>query len=127
MTRKKKESRKYIPVKYNVKIDMSPVAKGHPGIQFGKTRSGKNKLFGLTTEPNERTSKIKLPKNTNPKDDRDAYILTVVRTSKDKHLKEPYEQHVIPKEDMPIIRYLVKKYKKSQNKKPKGWYDNKKK
>ena len=40
---------------------------------------------------------------------------------------KPLEDWEFAKEDMPVVRHAIKKYKKSTNRKPKSWYEKKRK
>ena len=112
--RKKKQSTKlksYNRFGYN----NSPAAKGHPNYFFAKTKSGKYKSFGLTTEINEPYPKIKLNKNPNSSDSRDAYIKKNVFTTKRDYVKfnDNLDAWAFDKSDMPVVRHLKKTYKKA--------------
>lgn len=126
MARKKKQSRKYIPMNEFRFVHKKTYA-DHPQYVFGKTRSGKFKSLGLTHSPDDKHHVIKLSKNPNPNDKRIAYIGTNPHTIPEKdyenHSKTNWE---FAKEDKPIVRHIIKDYKKRTNRKPKNWYVNKK-
>lgn len=121
--RKNKQTRKYTP-KNEFRRNHSSVSQGHPNFIFGRTRSGKFKSFGLTTTPKEEHPYIPLHKNPNPDDNTPAYLQKKILTTDEKYFDEEYN----PKWhfsvlDMPVIRHLIKKYKKSTNRsKKKKWH-----
>lgn len=123
MARKKnKQTRKYKP-KNEFRRNHGPKSHGHPNFVFGQTRSGKYKSFGLTTTPKEEYPYIPLHKNPNPNDNKQAYLETKVLTTNEKYFSDEFN----PKWhfsilDMPIIRHLIKKYKKSTNRSKKKKY-----
>ena len=69
-----------------------------------------------------------LRKNPNPNDKSTAYLPFVKpHTAKiTLYDKEVLEGWRFDKEDMPVIRHRIKKYKKSYNRKPPMWYEKKK-
>ena len=99
----------------------------HPQYIFGKTRSGKYKSLGLTHHPNEKHSVIQLSKNPNPRDNRIAYIGTNPHTLREKDLdKMPKRNWKFADKDKPIVRHIIKSYKKRTNRKSKRKYKKKK-
>lgn len=123
--KKKKQSRKYIPMNEFRYAD-SKIYGDHPQYVFGKTRSGKFKTLGLTTSPDDKHPVIPLSKNPNPKDDRKSYIGTKPHTLRESELdKIPKRNWEFASKDKPVIRHLIKNYKKRSNRKPKNWYEMK--
>lgn len=125
MARKKKPSRKYKP-KNEFRYNHSPLAKGHPHFVFGETDT-KYKSIGFTRSPVSGIKHTKAAKNPNPKSNDDSYIQHRVHTARKSYYSEPLSGWTLSPEDRSLIRHLTKKYKKSYNRKPPGYYDNKKK
>ena len=127
MARKKKQSRKYIPMN-EFRYPLMDTYREHPQYVFGKTRSGKYKSLGLTHTPDGKHSVIPLSENPNPRDKRKAYIGTNPHTLAEKDYDpKPKKNWKFAKKDKPIVRHIIKQYKKRTNRKPKNWYVNKKK
>lgn len=114
MGRKKKPTRKFKP-RNEFRKNHSPATIGHPNYIFGETKT-KYKSFGLTSSPREEERCIKLSKNPNPNNTNDSYLKLKVFTSKKSYVEDtPLEGWAFAKEDMPIVRHFIKKYKKSTN------------
>lgn len=127
MVRKKKQSRKYIPMD-EFRYSESKLYADHPQYVFGKTRSGKYKSLGLTHKPDGKHTVIPLSENPNPDDKRKSYIGTNPHTLREKDLdKMPKRNWRFAKKDKPVVRHIIKDYKKRTNRKPKNWYVDKKK
>lgn len=126
MARKKKQSRKYIPMD-EIRVNNSPLADGHPHHVFGKTRNGKKyKSVGYTHSPNDEQQSFLLSRNPNPNDKDKAYLQSRVHTARTDFYSEPLHDWKLAKEDRPILRHITKQYKKRTNRKPPNWYVNKK-
>lgn len=125
MARKRKESRKYKPMN-EFRRNNSPLARGHFNFVFGETKDH-YKSLGLTSSPRENIKHVKLHKNPNPKSDSTSYLQLKVLSTQKRYFKEPEKGWAFAKEDMPVVRHTIKKYKKATNKKPKNWYVFKKK
>ena len=115
MARRRKESRKYKPMN-EFRRNNSPLARGHFNFVFGETKDH-YKSLGLTSSPRENIKHVKLHKNPNPQSDSASYLqLKVLSTQKRYFIKEPEEGWAFAKEDMPVVRHTIKKYKKATNK-----------
>lgn len=68
-----------------------------------------------------------LKENPNPKDSKQSFLRLNVRSTNKKYLSKKEENWKFSKEDMPVVRHTIKKYKKSTNRQPKDWYVKKKK
>ena len=124
--RKKKKTRKYIP-KNEFRINHSPRADGHPHFIFGET-STKYKSLGFTTTPKENVKHIRMEKNPQKGNNQTSYMQYNVHTArKSYYSKMPLSDWELSQEDRAIVRHRIKEYKKSTNKKPVGYYENKKK
>ena len=88
----------------------SPSAKGHPAYVFGKTQK-MYKSFGLTSNSKDRERKIKLPQNPEPNKNSDSFVRVKPVTHNQKYYSEPLDWS-FSKEDMGIIRHLIKDYKR---------------
>lgn len=126
MPRKKKESRKYKPLN-EFRFNHSQAANSHPHYIFG-VKGIKYKSLPLTTTRPGNVSYYTLEKNPNPNDKSTAYLPFVKpHTAKiTLYDKEVLKGWGFDKEDMPVIRHRIKKYKKSYNRKPPMWYEKKK-
>lgn len=118
--RKNKQSRKYKPLNIFMRNN-GPISSGHFNYIFGETRSGKYKSLGLTTSPKEKYPTIKLNTNPNPEDTRTSYIKIHPITSKKEYMVEISNgsDWNFSEEDWGIVRGLIKRYKKSTNRRPK--------
>lgn len=126
MARKKKQSRKYEP-RHEFRINNSPHAGGHPHYVFGE-KNGKYKSLGLTTSPSKNIKHVKLTKNPNPNDASTSYLqIKEVHTANKKYYSSILPNWMFARDDMGIVRHRTKKYKKSYNRKPPMYYENKKK
>lgn len=125
MSRKKKETRKYIP-KNEFRYNNSPTASGHPHYVFGETKTH-YKSLGLTTHPKDDYPHYKLTKNPNPKSNDESHLQLAIHSANKKYYDKPLKNWNFAKEDMPVVRHTIKKYKKSTNRKPKSWYEKKRK
>lgn len=84
--------------------------------------------FKLTSHDTYRVvNHTKAAKNPNPKSNDDSYIQHRVHTARKSYYSEPLSGWTLSPEDRSLIRHLTKKYKKTYNRKPPGYYDNKKK
>ncbi len=127
MARRKKQSRKYIPLD-EFRFAKSKIYGNHPQYVFGKTRSGKFKTLGLTHTPNPKHKTLPLQKNPNKKDFRPAYISVKPHTIGENYLEQtPQKDWGFVKIDRAVVRHIIKRYKKSYNRKPPNWYVDKKK
>ena len=129
MARKKKPTRKYKP-RNEFRRNQSPSSNWHFDYVFGETETH-YKSLGLTTHPS-REDKIPhypLTKNPNPNDKRQSFLRLKPKSTNKKYLpdEEIQDDWSFAKEDMPVVRHTIKKYKKSTNRKPKDWYRKKKK
>lgn len=115
---KNKQTRKYKP-RNEFRYNNGPIAQGHPQYVFGETKSGKYKSLGLTKHPNDAHGNFPLSVNPNPKSDEQSFVQKRVHTGKKAYYAEPLENWKFAREDMPIIRHITKKYKKSTNRKAK--------
>lgn len=113
MARKKKPTRKYKP-KNEFRYNNSRSGKGHPNYVFGETEN-KYKSLGLTTHPKEKYHYIKLPDNPDKSDKRYSYVEVKPKTASKRYYSEPLNDFKFSKNDMSIIRQLIKRYKKSTN------------
>lgn len=125
MGRKKKETRKYVP-RNEFRHNYSSLTDGHIHYVFGETKS-KYKSMGLTHEPNIAYKQIRLSSNPNPSDPNPSYLEPNVKTFKKSSYGKPLSNWSFSKEDHAIVRHYKKRYKKSYNRKPPGYYDLKKK
>ena len=125
MGRKKKQSRKYKP-RNEFRYNDSPLADGHPHYVFGEI-NGKYKSLGLTRSPVEGIRHVPLTRNPNPDSKDKSYLQLRVHTAKKDYYDDPLKGWKFAKADMPVVRNTIKKYKKSTNRKPKLWYEKKRK
>ena len=122
---KKKETRKYIPLN-EFRHNSSPTAQNHFNYVFGETKTH-YKSLGLTTHPQKDIPHYKLTRNPNPNDLGNSYLQLKVLSTQKRYLSKPLAGWTFSKDDMPIVRHTIKKYKKSTNRKPKLWYEKKRK
>jgi len=114
MTRRKnKQTRKYKP-RDEFRYNNSPAAKGHPNYVFGETKL-KYKSFGITHSPSKNYRYIRLNDNPNSNDKTTAYVEIQPKTANKRYYSEPLSGYKFSKDDMSIIRQLIKRYKKSTN------------
>lgn len=125
MTRNKAKSRKYRPLD-EFRTNKSPLAQNHYNYVFGETDTH-YKSLGLTTHPREDIPHYFLSKNPNPNDGRPSYLQLKVLSTQKHYMKTVKRDWKFAKEDMPVVRHTIKKYKKSTNRKPKSWYEKKRK
>ncbi len=125
MSRRKKKTRKYKP-RNEFRRNISKSAKGHFDYIFGETDTH-YKSLGLTTHPQEEKFNYhELTENPNPEDNRKSFLKLNVRSTNKKFFdKITKDNWKFSKEDMPVVRHIIKKYKKSTNRKPKNWYTKK--
>ena len=102
------------------------MAKGHPHYVFGE-KGDKYKSLGLTTHPDKNIKHIELHKNPEPFNSAPSYLQFRVHTANKKYYAIPLSNWKFEKEDMDIVRHRVKEYKKSYNRKPPMYYENKRK
>ena len=124
MARKKKRTRKYAP-RNEFRYNNSKSAQGHPHYVFGETPTH-YKSLGLTTHPKDDIPHYQLTKNPEPHNDDPSHLQFKVHSAHKKYYGEPLKGWKFAKEDMPVVRHTIKKYKKSTNRKPKMWYVRKK-
>ena len=125
--RKNKQSRKYIPMN-EFRYNNSPLAEGHPHYVFGKTRNGKKyKSIGVTTSPKDKPTAYLLSKNPNPKDDSLSYVQNRVHTARVNFYGRVLKDWSFDKDDMPVVRHIIKGYKKNTNRRSKKKKHKKKK
>ena len=122
---RKRKSRKYIP-RNEFRYNDSPRASGHPHYVFGET-STHYKSLGLTSTPKENVPHYRLKKNPNPQSKDKSYLQFAVHSAHKKYYDKPLPDWKFGKEDMAVVRHTIKKYKKSTNRKPKLWYEKKRK
>jgi len=125
MARKKKQTRKYTP-KNEFRQNHSPSARGHYDFVFGETDKY-YKSIGLTTHPEDGGNYFTLAVNPNPNDVRCSHIKKKPRSTMKRYMPKVEEGWGFDKNDMPIVRHIIKEYKKSTNRKPKNWYAKNKK
>ncbi len=118
--RKNKQTRKYIP-RNEFRRNTSASAQGHFDYVFGETET-QYKSLGLTTKPAPGYTYYALYENPNPKDKRQSYLKLDVRKTNKKYLPDIENGWKFAKQDMPVVRYTIKAYKKRTNRKPKDWY-----
>lgn len=124
--RKNKQSRKYIPMN-EFRYSESKLYNDHPQYVFGKTRSGKYKSLGLTHNPDEKHPVVGLSKSPNPRDKKKAYIGTNPHTLREKDLdKMPKQDWRFAENDKPVVRHIIKTYKKRTNRNSKKKHKKKK-
>lgn len=117
--RKNKQSRKYIPMN-EFRYSESKLYADHPQYVFGKTRSGKYKSLGLTHKPDGKHPVVFLNKNPNPRDDEKTFIGKNPHTLREKDLDEmPKHNWHFDEKDKPVVRHIIKTYKKRTNRKSK--------
>lgn len=121
----KKKSRKYIP-RNEFRYNNSPRASGHPHYVFGETKT-RYKSLGLTTHPKPNIAHYELKQNPDPYGKDKSYLQFEVHSANKKYYGEILPDWRFGKDDMPVVRHVIKKYKKSTNRKPKLWYVNKRK
>ena len=120
MSKKKKETRKYTP-KNEFRRNTSKSAVGHFDYVFGETQTH-YKSLGLTHTPDNKYPYYPLKENPNPTDSKQSFLRLNVRSTNKKYLPKKEEDWKFSKEDMPVVRHMIKKYKKSTNRQPKDWY-----
>lgn len=125
MSWKKKQTRKYKP-RNEFRRNGSPLAENHPHYIFGEI-NGKYKSLGLTRNPVDGIRHIKLIKNPNSNSSDESYLQMRVHTAKKKYYGPLLKNWEFSQDDMPVVRNTIKKYKKSINRKPKLWYEKKRK
>ena len=113
MARKKKNSRKYKP-RNEFRHNSSPTAKNHYNYVFGETDTH-FKSLGLTTHPNNDIPHYRLIKNPNPNDSQSSFLQLKVLSTQKRYLGQPLVGWSFAKEDMPVVRHTIKKYKKATN------------
>ena len=114
MARKKKTTRKYKPRNFFA-INHSKRARHHPGYIFGE-KNGKYYSFGLTHSPKEEYPYAPLRHNPDPNDPTPSYVQKRLLKTPKKFIK-PIPGWTFHPEDWPLIRHIIKKYKKTQNQK----------
>ena len=125
MARKKKQSRKYIPMD-EFRVNRLDIYGQHPQYIFGKTRNGKFKSLGLSHKQDDKHKSHKLVVNPDPNDKDDAYIGETVHTVAESAYDAPKKGWRISRKDRPLVRHIIKRYKKRTNRKPPNWYVDKK-
>ena len=125
MAWEKKPTRKYIP-RNEFRYNNSPRANGHPHYIFGETKTH-YKSLGLTTHPKEDVPHYTLTKNPELRNSSSSYLQFDIHSAHKKFYGEPLKGWKFAKKDMPVVRHTIKRYKKSTNRKPKLWYEKKRK
>ena len=124
MTRKRKQSRKYTP-RDEFRYNNSPLAEGHLHYVFGE-KGNKYKSLGLTHSSENTAKKTKID-NPNPNDKDPSYLQMRVHTAKKSYYSDTVAGLSFSSEARAVARHRIKQYKKSTNRKPPMWYENKKK
>lgn len=83
--------------------------------------------MGLTSTPKDKYKSTKLRVNPEPDNQEESHLQFQVHTGKKSYYGEPLENWKFDKEDFPVVRHRIKKYKKSANRRPPWWYENKRK
>ena len=124
---RKRKTRKYIP-RNEFRRNVSKSAQAHYNYVFGETKTH-YKSLGLTTSPRDDIAHYPLTKNPNPnpKNKKTSYLQLKVLNTNKKYLPKVEENWAFAREDMPVVRHTIKKYKKATNRKPKLWYVKKRK
>ena len=122
---RKRKSRKYIP-RNEFRHNKSPTASNHYNYIFGETDTH-YKSLGLTTHPRDNISHYQLTKNPNPNDNETSFLQLKVLNTQKRYFGKPLTDWSFAKDDMPVVRHAIKKYKKSTNRKSKLWYEKKRK
>ena len=117
MARKKKPTRKYKPRNF-FGINHDKKSMHHPNYIFGE-KNGRYYSFGLTHTPKEEHPYVTLQHNPNPDDASNSHLQKKVLKTKKGLVQKKSGWHFHP-EDMPVVRRLIKDYKKRQNKHKKG-------
>lgn len=125
MARKKKNTRKYTP-RNEFRLNKSPKAQNHYNYVFGETKTH-YKSIGLTTHPKDNIPHYKLTKNPEPNNNNDSHLQLKVLNTQKRYLSSIKVGWKFSKDDMPVVRLVIKRYKKSTNRKPKLWYEKKRK
>lgn len=125
MTWKKKPSRKY-KLRNEFRRNNSPAARSHYNYVFGETETH-YKSLGLTTHPRDDIPHYRLKKNPEPHNNSPSYLQLKVLNTQKRYLPTVEKDWKFSKEDMPVVRHTIKQYKKSTNRKPKLWYEKKRK
>ena len=121
MSRRKKSTRKY-KSRNEFRRNHSPLAQGHINYVFGETKTH-YKSLGLTTHLQTDIPHYQLTKNPNPNDKRLSYLQLKVLSTQKRFMPPPKKYGwSFAKEDMFVVRPVIKQYKKRTNRKPKGWY-----
>ncbi len=116
IARKKKGTRKFTP-RNEFRFNFGRRANNHPHYVFGE-KNGKYKSIGLTTTYPENIKHYVLKKNPEPNNLDKAYmILGRPFTEPKSHYGQVLKGWSFHKEDMPMVRHHIKKYKKSYNRK----------
>ena len=124
MSRKVK-TRKYIP-RNEFRYNNSPKAQGHPHYVFGETKTH-YKSLGLTSTPKQDVPYYPLTRNPEQNNLERSYLQLDIHSANKKYYEKPLQGWSFAKDDMPVVRHTIKKYKKSTNRKPKLWYEKKRK
>lgn len=122
---RKKRTRKY-KARNEFRRNNSPLAQGHFNYVFGETDTH-YKSLGLTTHPQADIPHYELTKNPNPKDKQTSYLQLKVLSTQKRFMPKKETGWSFAKEDMRVVRPVIKQYKKRTNRKPKGWYVKKRK
>lgn len=125
LSRKRKQSRKYVPLN-EFRVNRLDIYGRHPQYVFGRTHNGKLKSLGLSHTPDEKHKSHKLNVNPNPSDKKTAYIGETVHTVAENAYDSPKKGWRFSDTDKPLVRHIIKGYKKRTNRKPPNWYVNKK-
>ena len=90
-------------------------------IQYSQTgeTDTKYKSLRLTTHPKDNIAHFPLNKNPNSKDNKISYVQNKVLTSRKDYLEKKFFDWEFSKEDIPIIRHIIKDYEKRIKRKSK--------
>ena len=124
---RKRKTRKYIP-RNEFRRNVSLSANAHYNYVFGETKTH-YKSLGLTTNPRNDIPYYELSQNPNPKpkNSKPSCLQLKVLSTNKKYLLKAEKGWKFAREDMPVVRHTIKKYKKSTNRKSKLWYEKKRK
>ena len=116
MARKKKPSRKYTP-RSEFRYNNSKRAAGHPHYIFGE-KDDKYYSLGITSHPKKEYPYFLLSKDPEPGVEEPAAVQRRVFVEKKKvYRRKTLGSWRFNAEDMPVIRHIIKAFKRGQNKK----------
>lgn len=116
MARKKKPSRKYTP-RSEFRYNNSKRAAGHPHYIFGE-KDGFYYSLGLTTHPHPEYPTFSLSKNPDPNSTKKSHVQrnVFVDPCRFYKAKPKFKYWRFDNNDIPIIRHIIKSYKRTLNK-----------